>query len=189
MQNRRGPAAASNLLFLLTEEDQPGVKLAIPPLAAFRDKEGLIIWAQGSGARASLTGSGLKPDGVEVCTWMLQYVRRARDLSLTEVPKDPMFRAVMALNIHGPGNSEGLRVTVVRHGIAVLETTESVQDHGLEDLVGCSLLFADEELDTDLGGLSVVRNEKYYERLRGFAPLAERGHRYFQQASNFLSIC
>ena len=189
MQNTRGPAVASNLLFLLCQENQLGVRVASPPLAAFREKEGFIVWAQGSGARASLTGSGLKPDGSEVPTWMLQYVEGSQELRLAEMRENPPCRAIMALNIHGPGNREGLRVTVIRFGVTVLETVESAEEHGLEDLVGCSVLFADEDLDTDLAGLSVVKNEKYYEKLRSFASLAERGHRYFQQASRFLSIC
>jgi hypothetical protein len=107
---------------------------------------------------------------------------------LEEVLPDPLCRAIIAFNIHGPGNSEGVRVTVVRYGITVLETTERAEGEGLEDLVGCSILFADESLDTDLGGLSVIKNEKYYQKLRSLVPMVERGHRYFQQASRYLTI-
>jgi hypothetical protein len=178
MQNTRGPAVASNLVFLLSEGTDPRVRVASPPLTAFSEEEGCIVWAQ----------AGLKPDGSEVPTWMLQYISNSQNLSFMDVHEDPLCRAVMVLNIHGPGNMEDLRVTVVRYGVTVLETTESVRGNGLEDLVGCSLLFADEDLDTDLAGLSVIKNEKYYQKLRSFIPLAESGHRYFQQASRSLAI-
>lgn len=186
MQNTRGPAVASSVLFSLCSDQRSGVRLKTPPRAAYRNKRGFVVWDQGSGPRAALSGAGLKPDGTEVPAWMLHFVQGDRDCELSEVEDAPLCRAIIILNIHGPGNNEGPRVTVVRHGVTVLETTETVD--GFEDLMGCSLLFVDEELDTDISGLRIVKNEVYYRKLRGFAGLVERGHRYYQQASELLTI-
>ena len=188
MHNTRGPVVASNLLFSISAESRPGVRVATPPLTAFRQKEGIIAWTPGGRSRVTLMGGGAKPDGTEVSTWMLQFVAGSRNLRLEEVSPNPSCQAVIAFNIHGPGNSEGVRVTVVRFGVTVLETTERPEGTGLEDLIGCSVLIADDCLETDLGGLSVVKNERYYEKLRGLVPLVERGHRYFQDGSRYVSI-
>lgn len=188
MQNTRGPAAASNLLFLLGSDSC--VRVSKPPLKAYLEKDGVVVWAQGKRIPGAISDAGRKPDGVEVCSWMLQFVQEGENLGLDAIPEGETLdcKALIAQNIHGPGNSESVRVTVIRDGVTVLEKRETADTPGLEDLVGCSLLFADDELDTDLGGLAIVRNEKYYRKLRSFTPLVESGHRYFQEGSRFLSI-
>ncbi|MCA9779877.1 MAG: hypothetical protein KC800_24280 [Candidatus Eremiobacteraeota bacterium] len=188
MQNTRRPAASSNLLFLLGSG--PCIRVMKPPLEAYIEKDGAVVWAQGRRIPGAISDAGQKPDGLEVSSWMLQFVRDGENLGLDALVKGETLdcMAVVAQNIHGPGNSEGVRVTVVRDGVTILEARETSDTPGLEDLIGCSLLFADNELDTDLGGLALVRNEKYYRKLRSFAPVIERGHRYFQEGSRFLSI-
>ena len=188
MQNTRGPAASSNLLFVLGSE--PCIRVSKPPLEAYLERDGVVVWAQGRRIPGAISDAGQKPDGLEVSSWMLQFVQGDENLGLDALAKGETLdcRAVIAQNIHGPGNSESVRVTVVRDGVTVLKERETPDTPGMEDLVGCSLLFADDELDTDLGGLAVVRNERYYRKLLSFAHLVERGHRYFQEGNRFLTI-
>ena len=182
MQNRRSPVATSNLLFQLASDEQSAVRVAPLPLVAYRVKKGFTVWDREASFRAGFGDYDERPDGVEVPSWVLQFVFDRENLTPGELPEGPRYRTIIAQNILGPGNSEGVRVTVVRHGVTILSTQEEPGTPGLEDLAGCSILFADEELDTDLSELVVVKNEKYYDRLRAFIPLVESGHRYFQEA-------
>jgi hypothetical protein len=129
-----------------------------------------------------------RPDGEEATAWMVQFMRGNQLLGRDQV-HDDRFRAVLALNIHGPGSSEPLRLQLVRRGVTVFAGDATALDADLSDFAGCSLLLACEDLDTDLTGLEVVQNQKLLDQILQIKSMMDKGHLMFQQGADVMTIC
>jgi len=174
--------AASNLCFQLAQEREDSVTLLRPALSAYVVRQNhLNLWV--SGIRASNT---LVPDGESSVAWALQYRRRGENISMRKVRKRDLFQAVLALNRHGSGEGEHLRVKVVRHGVTLFDQSLLPTDDRLEDFAGCVLLFADSELPTELSGLKLGPTEALIRKVDRFRPLLEEAENYWKQARSLL---
>lgn len=176
--------AASNILFDLAESRDSGFSLSRPKsLAYLTQSKVLNLWAPGT-----RKDNELRPDGQEAPAWMLQFVRDGQGIGLAECPERGLFKAVLVMNIHGPGNHDNLRLKIVRHGVTVLELLD--RDLGLrfDSFRGCTLVIANDDLETDLTGLQVVQNEKFLQTILGYESLLLEGQEYFAQGESMMTF-
>lgn len=181
METVRSRVAATLTVFDRAEPGEAALAMT-PPSETFysREANGSLVWSP-----ALRTDNSSRPDGVEVGSWILKFVDRdGRDESASGV----RFRAVVAMNIHGPGNMEPPRLMVVRHGVLVFEEKLRSTPE-LETLRGCSVILADDQLTTDLGGFGVVNDEKLQTRLAQLQPLLGLGQQVAEEAEESVFFC
>lgn len=184
MQTTRSRVAASNLVYLLASEAEPGIRLNVPSRVAYAEKKGPILIFKGA-----LRGSkSLEPDGDEIPSWMIQFVSDGRNLRLSEIGSGGLCKAVIAMNLHGPGSGQRARVIIVRQGVKVGQTLRLEDLDQLDWLRGCTVVLSDDtdSFDIDIGGLSVVGNEKYYRRLAELKDTVAQGQAYFSAGDAYL---
>lgn len=172
MNTTKTRVAASLILFELVPIGEPALSLRPPPAEQFTQCDSLYAWAP-----ALEEANELKPDGEAVNAWMLCFVSGLKNVAR---PSRELFRTVIAFNIHGPGNTEALHLIVVKQGV-VVENRRLKQEGPQWDIYrGCTIVMADDELETDLSGLKLVRNEKLVQRIVELRPLLEMGYRNFE---------
>ena len=183
-ENTRSKVAASNIVFELAEPCKPALSLLRPSLSAYSVKQGdLNLWTQGT-----RFGNTLRPDGESSSAWMLQFVRGGKNVSIRRTRKRDRYRAVLTMNLIGAGNTEPLRLKIVRHGVLIYDSPAWVADQRLEAFRGCTLLLADDQLQTDLSGLQLVRNEHFLNVVLRERRLLELGEEYFVRAEELVNF-
>jgi hypothetical protein len=174
--------AASNLLFELAPPGQPALSVKPPPAFHYTVVgDNLNLWKQ-----ALVPENLLRPDGEEVCAWMLQVQEQGRRVPASD--DNCRFSCVIALNLHGPGVGEAPRVKVVRHGVLVLDGRIALEDERLEPFRGCSLLYVDSVTPTDAGGFHLVQDDLFLEQLFSLTSLIEKGQQAFDEAAESLHL-
>jgi hypothetical protein len=175
---------ASNISFDLAQDGEPAVAVLRPSHSSYVVRQDwLNLWAQGT--RSSNT---LRPDGLSSSAWMLHFRKGKKNVSMRVARKRDRYRAVLVMNIHGAGNSEGLRLKIVRHGVLLLDGQVPSTDSTFEAFRGCVLLMADDTMETDLTGLQLVKNQHYIERILAFEELLKSGLEYFTKAESLVTF-
>lgn len=172
MQTLKSRVAPSNILI---QTASFGVAVAQPDLACYTRRAEHLIWGQGLRENNSF-----RPDSDDSPAWMLQYLGEPID-----VDDKVVCSAIIAFNIHGPGNQEAVRIKVVRRGVTLMES--KLKGERFDKFRGCTILFHDDELPTDLSGLRLVEGEELLQRVEAFAPLVERGHAYFLGGAEYVN--
>lgn len=178
------PVAASCILYDLAVGSGPSLAILNPPFTEYRTvHDRLNVWV-----RALSPTNTLRPNGRSVPAWMLQYRRKGENIGLQGRPERELCRAVLAMNLHAAGNLEPLRLFVVRHGVLISKGEPLEQEFEIDAFRGCTLVWADEELNTDLSGLALRRDEALKTRLQQAADLLAAGEEYFEKCAKFLTL-
>ena len=180
MNTTKTRVAASLILFELAQSGKPALNIEPPSAEQFRQRGSLYAWTP-----ALEQANELKPDGEGVNAWMLCFVSGLKNVPR---PTEAHFRTVIAFNIHGPGNSEALHFIVVKQGVIVENRRLELEGEQWEIYRGCTIVMADDELETDLSGLKLVRNEKLVQRVAELRPLVEMGYRNFEALAPSVSF-
>ena len=177
--------AASLLAFHLTEKDELGFRMTRPSLSSYvvRDHD-LNLWASGTRVTNSLF-----PDGANTPAWSFLFLRGAESLVMREIPKSLQCRAVVALNLNNEGSENRVKIRVVRSGVLVnYDSSEfSLSPLGRE-LKGCSLIFADEECETDLTGFQIIQNDDFTKRVTQAVKFLPKAREYYARATKFITL-
>lgn len=176
--NTRVPT--TNLLFSLSSPGEPSLALTLPSQEYYTlHNDNMVIFT-----KALEPDNEVRPDGVEVCAWMLQFVR---DGMRVPVPEQGPFSAVIAFNIHGPGNNHPPRLKIVRHGVLAMDSPLALTEE-LEPFRGCSLLLAHDGFHIDASGFQIVEDDDFVERLLELGSLVDLGHAYFEEAADLVHL-
>lgn len=176
------PVAASSILFELATEQRSALAVLRPPLDEYRTVRGnLNVWA-----RALSPNNTLRPNGRGVPAWMLQYRQAGRNLSAQERPERELCKSVLTMNLHAAGNLEPMRLFVVRHGVLISHAEPLSSDFEVDAYRGCTLLTADDHLNTDISGLSLRRDEALKEYLHRCLELLQAGEEYFEECAKYV---
>lgn len=173
-----------NILYLMASPEDSRFCLTRPSLSAYVVRsEHMNLWA--SGTRVNNT---LKPDGESSAAWMLQFVQEGENVSMRFAPKRVPCRAVLGLNLNNKGKDEVFRVKIVRSGVTVLEKSMEDFEERFEVFRGCILIFADEELETDLTGFQVIENEQFFEKVLSYQVLIPQAREYYERGCEMLTM-
>ena len=166
MQNLKSKVAASCIVLRRSSQ---GFGLTSPDQTLYTKRQDVYLWAQGL-----RNDNSYRPDTSEAPAWM--FLLEPND---APSPQGPIVcDAVVALNIHGPGNQDRLRVKVVRRGVLLMEAQIVVDS--FQAFRGCSVILDDDELATDLSGLKLVESEELLTRLSALKELVDKGHERFE---------
>lgn len=178
----RQPAA--NILFELASDEEPAFGLLRPSLSAYLVRRDVMnVWA--SGMRVNNT---LKPDGQSSAAWMLQFRRDGEDISMRWVRKRDRFSVVLGLNVNSRAAAEPPQLKLIRSGVTMLEREIRNDQTFREAFQGCTLILADETLETDLTGFQYIENEEFREHLLSFTPLVEAARSYHEIGKEMMNI-
>lgn len=175
---------ASSISFDLAQEGEPALSVLRPSLSSYVVRQDCMnLWAQGT-----KSNNTLRPDGQSSSAWMLHFRQDGKDISLRLVRKRDRYRAILVMNIHGAGNTEPLRLKIVRHGVLVLDSQAPTTDTRLDQFQGCVLVLADDRIETDLSGLQLVQNEQFVDRITECVSLLEAGLDYFTRGESLMTF-
>lgn len=175
--------AASNMLFLLANEDEQRFSLLRPSLSAYVVRADYMnLWVSGTRVYNSL-----KPDGESGVSWMLQFRQDNENISMRMAPKRVPCKAALGVG-YEEGKDSPLRIKIVRNGITVLERTLDEYGKRFKQFNGCCLIFCDDELETDLTGLQVIQDEAFLERVESFKYLLPKVREFYEKGSKMLTM-
>ena len=164
MQNLKSKVAPSCIVL---HPCRKGFGIIGPDPKLYSRHREVYLWTQGL-----QQNNTYRPDTSEAPAWMFLLEGEVRP------PQQPLIcDAVVALNIHGPGNQDRLRIKVVRGGVLILEA--QILDDNFEAFRGCSVLLDDDELATDLSGLKLVESEELLNKLNHLKDLVDKGHEHY----------
>ena len=176
--------AASNIVFVMAGVDQPGFAMLRPSLSGYVVRQGVMnVWA--SGVRVNNT---LIPDGTSSAAWMLQFRKGDEDISMRWARKRDRYLAVLGLNIDNEGSGSRFQMKLIRQGVLLAEKSVGSGQGLTDDFLGCSLIFADDDLKTDLTGFQLVESQQLSNRIHSFFPLLAEGRRFFEQGRALVNI-
>jgi len=176
--------AASNILYRMPGPTQPRFSILRPSLSAYVIREEhMNLWSQGTRVNNTLS-----PDGMSSAAWMLQFRQDGENISMRYAPKRVPCDAVLALHTTGEGSETPLRLKIVRQGVVVLEEQLDDLEEEFEVYRGCTLIFADHELETDLTGFQVMRDGAFVEKVKSFSPLLPCARSYIEDGLKLLSV-
>lgn len=176
--------ANSNILYQMAAPREECFSILRPSLSGYvvRGDE-YNVWA--SGTRVNNT---LKPDGLSSAAWVLQFLEEGENVSVRSVPKRVRCQAVLGLNIANQGSHHPLRLKIIRSGVTVLEQEISEPADQLLPFLGCTLIIADSELESDLTGFQVIQNDAFIEKILSYRHLVPKAKAYFGAASELLTM-
>lgn len=175
---------ASNIALELADEEEFGFGLIRPSLSAYLVRKDVMnVWASGMRFNNTLT-----PDGLSSAAWMLQFRRKGENISMRWARKRDRYRSVLALNIDNSGRETGLRVIVVRNGVLLVERSFPCAEIATQEFNGCTLIFADKTLKTDLTGFQVLESEDFLTRVASFSDLLEAAREYYCVGQSMMHI-
>lgn len=178
---RRIPA--SNILFSLAQDGQPRFALQRPSMSAYLVRKDVMnVWATGMRVRNTMS-----PDGVSTAAWMLQFRRDNENISMRWVHKRDFYQAAVAFNFRNKRSVGAPRLMVVRAGV-LLSDEEIVNDELRKLFRGCTILLADDTLETDLTGFQLVRNQALWDTIRSLESLFEPALEYYAVGAEMMRI-
>lgn len=174
--------AADNIVYQLATDDEVRCSILRPSLSAYVVRAHHVnLWV--SSIRVN---NSLKPDGNSSAAWMLQFLNGEQNVSMRYVPKRVLLRTCLCLNLRGEAAEHPLRIKIVRAGVTVLEKAMDEHPEEFNAFQGCVLLFADEELETDLTGFQVIENEAFFAKIHSYHPLLEKARRYYENGQKLI---
>ncbi|MFA5506207.1 MAG: hypothetical protein WC314_12700 [Vulcanimicrobiota bacterium] len=174
--------AADNIVYQLAANHEVPCSILRPSLSAYVVRAHHVnLWV--SSIRAN---NSLKPDGNSSAAWMLQFLNGEQNVSMRYVPKRVLLRTCLCLNLQGEAAEHPLRIKIVRAGVTVLEQAMDEHAEEFKAFQGCVLLFAEEELETDLTGFQVIQNQAFFAKIRSYQPLLEKARRYYENGQKLI---
>ena len=178
------PDPASNILYEMADDKVQRFSIMRPSLSAYVVREeSKNLWAQGTRVNNSLI-----PDGESSAAWSLQFLQDGKDVSMRYAPKRVPCTACLAFHHEGDYATNPLRVKLIRSGVTVLEQSLDDWDDELKAFRGCTLVFSDHTLETDLTGLQVIQNDAFLQKIQSYEHLVHKAKQYFAEARPLLTM-
>jgi hypothetical protein len=175
---------ASNILFEMASADEAAFGLLRPSLSAYLVRRDVMnVWA--SGMRVN---NRMRPDGQSSAAWMLQFRRDDENISMRWVRKRDRYRTVLGLNVDNGGSEAPLQLKLVRSGVTMLEKEMGHDEEIHKVFKGCTLILADETLETDLTGFQYLQNEAFRDHLLNYAPLVDAARTYCEEGMEMMNV-
>ena len=176
--------AAWNMLFDLAGPEEHALALRRPSMSNYIVRRDVVnLWAQGARYK-----NGLWPIGELNSSWVTQFLRDGKEVSMRLSRKRDFYKSVLALNkleqkIEIPGHA-----IVLRQGVIIHDAQFSTKQVELHEFSGCTLMWSDDELETDLTGFQLVQNEDFINRVLRFKGSLTRAREFFEKAKDLISV-